>query len=245
LRDTVFLTCHRDDDKRNVNEKMTGMGTTMTEAPRADPLDLGATAAALAATAAKVGPGAPGDTAVSPTELLDALVLLRRAQSELAEIEPVLITAARAAGVSWQALAPALGVASRQAAERRYLRGICAPTEQPDATRDARVQAERDRRAGHRAVTRWANDNTADLRRLAGRITGLTDLDDDAGEALARLHDALGNPDASALPALLAAVQEHLHQHPGLTDEIDTVTAHTDRIRRHRPRRGGDDISRG
>src|SRR3954451_6834320 len=132
------------------------------EAPDGSPLDLGAAVAALAATAAKAGQNPSGDTTVDPAELLDALVLLRRAQTELAGIEPTLIAAARAAGVSWQALAPALGVASRQAAERRYLRSTADPTEQPGATRDARVQAERDRRAGDRAVTRWANDNTAD-----------------------------------------------------------------------------------
>jgi hypothetical protein len=40
--------------------------------------------------------------------------------------------------VSWQALAPALGVASRQAAERRYLRLIPAITDQPGSTRDGR-----------------------------------------------------------------------------------------------------------
>jgi hypothetical protein len=209
-------------------------GKAAQQAPDGSPIDLGAAAAALAATAAKAGPNAPGDTAVGPDDLLDALVLLRRARTELDGIEPILIAAARAAGVSWQALAPALGVASRQAAERRYLRSTAEPTEQPGATRDARVQAERDRRAGDRAVTRWANDNTADLRRLAGQVTALTDLDAAAGEALARLHDALGDPDASALPALLAAAQRHLHAHPGLTDQIHTVTAHADQIRRHR-----------
>jgi hypothetical protein len=200
------------------------------------PLDLGAAAAVLAATADKVRQGAPA--AVSATELLDALVLLRRAQRELADMEPALIAAARAAGVSWQTLAPALGVASRQAAERRYLRSSADPTDEPGATRDARVQAERDRRAGDRAVTRWANDNTADLRRLAGQVTALTDLGDAAAGPLARLHAALGEKDASALPALLAATQAHLHQHQGLTDQIDTVTAHTDQIREHPARRG-------
>src|SRR6185503_8802608 len=132
-------------------------------------------------------------------ELLDALVLLRWAQTELAGLEPVLIAAARAAGISWQALAPALGVASRQAAERRYLRSASAPTDKPGATRDDRVQAERDRRAAHRAVARWANDNTADLRRLAGQITALTDLGEAATDDLAQLHQALGDTDATAL----------------------------------------------
>jgi hypothetical protein len=242
MRDTFFLTRHRRDDKQLVNEKMTSEGMAMTEAsssgktssgpaPEVSPGDLGAVAAALAATAAKVGQGPPGETPVSAAELLDALALVRRVRSEVADLEPILIAAARAAGVSWQDLAPSLGVTSRQAAERRFLRSTAAPTGQPDATRDARVQAERDRRAGHRAVTRWANDNTADLRRLAGQITALTDLDDAAGEALARLHDALGDPDASSLPALLAATQRHLRQHPGLAGEIEAVTAHADRIR--------------
>jgi hypothetical protein len=217
---------------------------TFPPAAEGDPSDLVAVTAALTATLAEVGPGTAGSSAASPARLLEALVLLRRAQNELAGIEPLLIAAARAAGVSWQALAPALGVASRQAAERRYLRSTSAPTDQPDATRDARVQAERDRRAGQRAVTRWANDNTADLRRLAGQITALTDLDDAAGEALTRLHDALGDRDASALPGLLAATQRHLSHHPGLTDEIDTVTAHTDQVRQQSLRYRGD-TSRG
>lgn len=194
--------------------------------------DLAAVAATLASTARALREGAPGD----PEGLLEALVLLRWAQSELADIEPVLIGAARAAGVSWQTLAPALGVASRQAAERRYLRSTSAATDRPGATRDERVQAERDRRAGHRAVTRWANDNTADLRRLAGQITSLTDLDEAAADSVGRLHDALGAADAAALPGLLAETQPHLPRHPELTAQIDEITARTDRLRRP-PRR--------
>jgi hypothetical protein len=127
-------------------------------------------------------------------------------------------------------------VASRQAAERRYLRSVSAPTDQPDATRDARVQAERDRRAAHRAVTRWANDNAADLRGLAGQITALTDLDEAGTAALTRLHQALGDPDASALPALLDATRRHLPHHPDLAAQIDTVTARSDQILRQRRR---------
>ncbi len=205
---------------------------------RAGDWDLAAATASLAATAHAVGPGSADRTAVTPAELLNALVLLRLAQTELASIEPTLIAAARAAGISWQTLAPALGVASRQAAERRYLRAASA-TGQAGATRDELVQAERDRRAGHRAVTQWANGNTADLRRLAGQITALTDLDAAAGDALGRLHDALGDPDASALPSLLAATHRHLGHHPHLAAQIDTVTAHTDRIRRQTRRRHG------
>ncbi len=59
---------------------------------------------------------------VVATHMLDGLALLRQIRTELAAWEPELITAARRAGASWTQLAPALGVASRQAAERRYLR---------------------------------------------------------------------------------------------------------------------------
>jgi hypothetical protein len=215
--------------------------TQMADTP-AGRRDLAAATAALAATAHTLGQSTSDSTAVSPAELLDALVLLRWAQTELAAIEPVLIAAARVAGVSWQALAPALGVASRQAAERRYLRITSGPTYQPGATRDARVQAERDRRAGHRAVAQWANDNTADLRQLAGQVTALTDLDA-AAEALGRLHEALGDPDASSLPDLLAATHHHLPDHPDLAARIDTVTARTDQIRRQPHHRHDDEPS--
>ena len=202
--------------------------------PPAEDRDLVVIAAAIAATAQAVQQSGVDARPVSGAELLDALVLLRWAQTELAGLEPVLIAAARAAGISWQALAPALGVASRQAAERRYLRSVSAPTDQPGDTRDDRVQAERDRRAARRAVTQWANDNTADLRRLAGQITALTDLGEAATSDLAQLHRALGDPDATALPDLLAATHQHLPDHPDLAAQIETITTHTNQIR-HQP----------
>jgi hypothetical protein len=207
--------------------------------PAPHPGDLAMVIAAIAATAHATERPTPDGAPTGPVDLLDALVLLRWAQAELAGLEPILIAAARAQGISWQALAPALGVASRQAAERRYLRGTAAATDQPGATQDERVQAERDRRAAHRAVARWANDNTADLRRLAGQITALTDLDEAATAPLGRLHRALGDPDASALPALLAATYRHLIHHPDLAAQIDTITAHTDQILEQHPSRGG------
>ena len=188
----------------------------------------------LADAVAAVTAAARGGT---PDEILDALTRLRWAQSELESVEHRLITAARAAGVSWQALAPALGVASRQAAERRYLRLTPAAGAHDDSTQDDRVRAERDRRAAHRAVTRWANDHTADLRRLAGQITALTDLGEAAAGDLGRLHDALAGPDAGALPALLADTHRHLGDHPDLAGQIDSVVSHTDQVRRRTQQR--------
>ncbi|MFI5914429.1 hypothetical protein [Dactylosporangium sp. NPDC051541] len=190
-------------------------------------MDLAAAITTVLATAEQVTAAAePAD----PEAILRTLVVLRAAQDELARLEPDLIAAARRAGVSWQALAPALGVASRQAAERRYLRA--ATTATPGDTRDGRVRAERDERAGTRAVARWANDHSADLRQIAGQVSGLTDLAPAATADLLRLHTALGHTDAAALPSLLAEVRPHLHQHPSLAGQIDEVTAGTDEIRR-------------
>jgi hypothetical protein len=177
-----------------------------------------------------------GDPGAGADDVLDALVLLHWAQSRLAGLEPELIRAARAAGRSWQELAPALGVASRQAAERRYLRLVPAAPAQHGTTRDGRVRPERDRRAAHRAVAQWANDNTADLRRLAGQVTALTDLGEDATADLDRLHQALADPDATALPGLLAGAHRHLDAHPELADRVGAVKDQTDRVRRETQR---------
>src|SRR5688500_643460 len=103
----------------------------------------------------------------SATEVLSALMLLRQLRDELSGWEPQLIEAARALGTSWADLAPALGVASRQAAEKRYLR---VRRTGETGTGDERVQAERDRRAGDKAVAAWARDNAAVLRRLAAQV---------------------------------------------------------------------------
>ncbi|WP_218920461.1 hypothetical protein [Lentzea guizhouensis] len=109
-------------------------------------------------------------TAAAPgtaNEVLAALMLLRELRDELSGWEPQLIEAARALGTSWADLAPALGVASRQAAERRYLR---VRRTGEGGTGDERVQAERDRRAGDKAVTAWARENAGVLRVLAAQV---------------------------------------------------------------------------
>jgi hypothetical protein len=239
MRDTVFVTRRRSDDKWNVVEKTTSlrqgrnMQTEVASAFRR--LTGGGEPPALVSAVAAVTDVAGAGT--DAERLVDALTVLRWAQLELAALEPKLIAAARAAGASWQSLAPALGVASRQAAERRYLRLVPATAEQEGSTRDGRVRAERDRRAGHRAVAQWANDNTADLRRLAGQVTALTDLGESAAADIGRLHRALANPDASALPGLLAGARHHLVAHPDLAGQIGAVTAHTDQVRRQTQRR--------
>jgi hypothetical protein len=191
---------------------------------------------AVAAVAAVADRCADADEPVDAGAVLEALALLRWAQDQLAATEPELIAAARRAGVSWQALAPALGVASRQAAERRYLRAASI-SGISGGTREGRVRAERDHRAGVRAVAQWATDNTADLRRLAGQVAGLQDAPAAATADLDRLHRALADPDATALPALLAAVRQHLGRHPALARQVDAVAASTSEVLRHTQQR--------
>jgi hypothetical protein len=164
--------------------------------------------------------------------ILDALAAVRELRALLDEWEPQLIEVARAAGVSWAQLAPALGVASRQAAEKRYLRLHRAGADGGGTTQEERVQAVRDRRAGDRAVTVWARAHGADLRQLAGQISALTDLGPHAQASLDRLHEALGADDPAALVPLLAATREHLPPaHERLADRVAAVTRDTDRAR--------------
>nr|WP_045316905.1 hypothetical protein [Lentzea aerocolonigenes] len=162
------------------------------------------------------------DTAASPgdaTQVLAALMLLRELRDELSGWEPQLIEAARALGTSWADLAPALGVASRQAAEKRYLR--VRRTEET-GTKDERVRAERDRRAGDKAVAAWARDNAAVLRMLAARVGPHSDA----------VQQALGGEDAAGLLGPLTEAGPALRAgHPGLAEQIARIGAETDRLR--------------
>lgn len=197
-----------------------------------------------AAVAGRRSTGA--DQPAHAEDVLAALVALRQVRDQLDAWEPQLIAAARSAGASWADLAPALGVTSRQAAERRYLRLHRSDHDAPDTPQEQRVEAERDRRAGQRAITAWARANGADLRQLAGQVSALTDLGPDAQASLDRLHGALGGSDPAALLPLLADTHEHLpRRHAALADRISTVNDQTDRIRtraqqqRARDRRSG------
>ncbi|MFP1625364.1 type III effector protein [Streptomyces sp. 5K101] len=168
--------------------------------------------------------------ATSAEQALAALLLLREVRNRLAGWEPSLIEAAREAGASWADLAQPLGVTSRQAAERRYLRL------RPGAdgtTGEQRVKATRDRRAANRSVTAWARDNAADLRQLAGQITALTDLPSQARTPVALLARALADNDAANLVGPLADTRPHLgHDHRDLAARVDGITSQADRLRR-------------
>ncbi|MFD8385856.1 type III effector protein [Streptomyces sp. NPDC059679] len=158
----------------------------------------------------------------APEQALASLMLLRQVRERLAGWETGLIETARNAGASWADLASPLGVASRQAAERRYLRGRPGPA---GTTGEQRVTATRQARAADRNTATWARRNAADLRRLAGQITALTDLPPAARRPLNELHAALAHNDPADLIAPLAAARPHLAAaHPDLAARLDALT---------------------
>ena len=173
-----------------------------------------------------------GDPHGPPIEdLMSALAAMRTVREEVAGWEPDLVAAARRGGVTWGALAPVLGVASRQAAERRFLR--LNPAATTDQTAEGRVRATRARRASDRAVVGWARDNAATLRELAGQVGAVQDLPVGGRRQAARVRAALGDDDASALLDPLAKVRTHLEDgHADLADKILSLTERLGRVRR-------------
>ncbi|MGW6414886.1 HSP18 transcriptional regulator [Streptomyces sp. NPDC055055] len=174
---------------------------------------------------------APLAEACGPHPALAALLMLREVREQLASWESGLIETARGEGASWADLAQPLGVASRQAAERRYLRL------RPGAagsTGEERIQATRNTRAADRTVTAWARANAADLRRLAAQITALTGLPTGADHAIGELNLALADNDAARLVQPLAAARAHLRpQDAHLAEHIDTLTRRTEQLRQN------------
>ncbi|MFC5029484.1 type III effector protein [Streptomyces sp. SID13666] len=169
-------------------------------------------------------PGSPGARApaAGPEQALASLLLLRQIRENLSGWETGLIETARHAGASWADLAHPLGVTSRQAAERRYLRGRPGPA---GTTGEQRVQATRQGRAADRTLAAWARDNAADLRRIAAQITTLTDLPTAARGTLGQLDAALAEDDPAALIRPLNATRPHLTTtHPDLAARLDTLT---------------------
>jgi hypothetical protein len=167
---------------------------------------------------------------VAPDQVLAALTALRSVRDQLGEWEPELIAVARSGGTSWAALAPALGVASRQAAERRFLR--LRPSATGERTGEARVDAERDRRAGDRAVADWARRNSAVLRQVAGQVSALDGLDTAARDHADRVGAALGDNDVATLLPHLSALRGQLSpEHAGLSARLDAIGDQAEQLR--------------
>ena len=119
--------------------------------------------------------------------------VLRWVQAQLAAMEPELIAAARRGrrrpGRRWRRRSAWPAVRPPNAA-------TCGSSRPPPISRAAPATAGSGPNGtagpGDRAVARWANDNTADLRRLAGQVAGLTDLDESAAADIGRLHRGAG-----------------------------------------------------
>lgn len=192
---------------------------------------LGQITAAMHAVHLPTGASGSAPAPLSANQVLAALTLLRELRTQIAGWEPELIEAARTLGTSWADLAPALGVASRQAAERRYLRLRPSP-DGAAGTGEQRVSAARDKRAGDKAVTAWARSNAAGLRQLAGQIGALNDLGTAAEGELAALRQALSHDDAADLLGPLADAHPHLRaDHPALAEQVGAVSRSADEVR--------------
>lgn len=177
------------------------------------------------------GPRCTGEDALA------ALAALHELRDRLLAWEPALIETARDDGISWARLAPALGVTSRQAAERRYLR-LRPAADSAGLTREERVQATRDERAGDRAVAAWARANAAELRQVAGQASAVTGLGTAARRRARALASSLTEDDPAALLAPLADLHGDLvDDHAPLAARIHAVDRKVRRIRRDTQRR--------
>lgn len=171
------------------------------------------------------------DEDADAAEVVAALTALHELREHLAAWEPRLIEAARARGVSWARLAPALGVTSRQAAERRYLR--LRPAAEEGLNREQRVRAARDERAGDRAVAAWARANASELRQIAGQVSALTGLSSRGRRGARTLANSLTQDDPVSLLEPLAGMHDHLvEEHGPLAARVDDVGRRVHRVRR-------------
>ncbi|MGW4804743.1 hypothetical protein [Kitasatospora sp. NPDC004272] len=206
-------------------------------APPAEPVSLLAAAAALAAideavrTAQEPGTPTADRPDPRPEPALAALTLLRELRAQLAGWEAGLVEDARAAGATWADLARPMGVASRQAAENRYLRLRRTGTTPAPGTGAERVKAVRDHRAAERSVSTWAREHAAELRVLAAQLTGIG-LAPGARPAQETLTAALGTADAADLLTPLSGMRPHLGaDHDHLAARLDALADRTGRLR--------------
>jgi hypothetical protein len=176
-------------------------------------------------------------------EPLAALEALHRLRDRLADWEPALIEAARDRGTSWARLAPVLGVSTRQAAERRYLR--MRPGADTTLTGEQRVQATRDERAGDRAVATWAREHAGELRQIAGRVSALEGLTGRARRRARTLAGELTGDDAATLVEPLTRMHPDLvTDHAQLADQVADVSSRVVALRRETQRQR-DEAARG
>jgi hypothetical protein len=146
------------------------------------------------------------------SEVLAALAALPAVRRDLDRVERELIEAARDLGVAWPAIAQALGLASRQAAEQRWLRLSGGTSRDPVRVRTARRE--------QRNVDVASGERLVELRRAARALARRIEADRDwdrrhprAALARATLTAALDAP-PSGLFSLCANAVDDLDQMP-------------------------------
>lgn len=131
---------------------------------------------------------------VNSADVLAGLKVIRMLRDKLDSDERVLIAQARQNKITWQSIADALEMRSRQAAERRHLQlnsAVTQPDGTPARTQSERVELVRESRR-RRAEQDWALRHGASIRKLATALASLSDLEQRLNRSLeSRVVDAV------------------------------------------------------
>ncbi|MFZ3492251.1 hypothetical protein ACODT5_03240 [Streptomyces sp. 5.8] len=129
------------------------------------------------------------DDQTSETDLLASLLAIRELRSKLQTDEVRLIAASRRKKITWQRLAGALELKSRQAAERRYLqlREDLDQASGKQLTQAERVDFARSQR-DRRTERAWAVNQAAQIKLLARRLVSVPDLQERADRSAQTLQ---------------------------------------------------------
>jgi hypothetical protein len=144
-------------------------------------------------------------------DALDGLAVIRALRADLDRDELSLIRMARGAGASWQGIAHASGITSRQGAEQRALR-----LEAERAGGQRLEPPARHRRRSARREEAWLRRNTVRIRQTATEITATgTCLPAELGDTIDGLAAALADPEITpaALMGWLSVLTYEARQH--------------------------------
>lgn len=158
-------------------------------------------------------------------EVMAALAAVPALRTDLDRVERELIETARDLGVGWAAIAGALGLSTRQAAEQRWLRLRGGASRDPGQVRAARrqqrivdeasgerlVELRRAARELHRRIESDRGWDGRHSRAALARASLAAALDAPPGALYSLCHNAIGDidqmPAGSLPPALAAAVR--------------------------------------
>jgi len=158
---------------------------------------------------------------MSATDALAAILVIRQLREDLAKGEAFLIEAARELGATWERVAPALEVGTRQAAERRYTSLKMPFYGEPKTTR-ARIEANRNETARTKARRRFVLANAEEIVDVAEQVLALPGLQE-AVDRIARAEKAAGRP--AEVPARWPARLAAELRRPGGADPSATLYA--------------------